>query len=147
VQLEELREEIDVYWSARDYSRVAAILVRAHELTAVTPDMESRAKIADVIRSYVTPERLNILMLDFIGGALAADIATRFWDMTPDEVVWPVLLDTWSMLPDGETRTMLLAALRRRAAANQELLQQSLRSREQHRVHAATALLDVLWAR
>jgi hypothetical protein len=147
VQLEELREEIDVYWSARDYPRVAAILDRAHDLTAVTPDMESRAKIADVIRSYVTPERLNLLMLDFIGGALPVDVAARFWDMTPDDVVWPILLDTWSRLPDGETRMTVLAALRRRAAANEELLQQSIRSREQHRAQAATALRDVLWTR
>ena len=138
MQLDELREELDLHWSARDYARVASILDGAHERTIVEPDIETRARISDVIRRYVSPERLNILMLDFVGGALPADVAARFWDLCPDEVVWPLLLDTWTRVPEGETRTTLLGALRQRAAKNADLMQQALASPE---------LRDVLWSR
>lgn len=145
MQLEELRKELDLHWTSRDYPRVATVLTQAQELTVGVPDIESRSRIADVIRRYVTPERLNILMLDFIGGALPAEVAARFWDLTPDEVIWPILLDTWCNLPNGDSRSLLLGALRNRAAKNMELLNHSLSSPEPHRAQAATALRESLW--
>ena len=144
MQLEELRAELDGYWASRDYAQVASVLARAHELTTAASDSESRAKIADMIRRYVTPERLNILMLDFIGGALPSDVAARFWDLTPDEVVWPILLDIWGRLPEGESRAFLLTALRRRAANNMDLLRQALQSTEGHRACSAETLRILL---
>jgi hypothetical protein len=87
-------------------------------------------------------ERLNILFLDFVGGALPPQIAVRIWDLVPDEVIWPILLDSWTRLPDGETRSLVLNALRRRIAMNTELLRQALASPEPTRVRAALALID-----
>lgn len=130
------------YWTAREYPRVAAILAHVHAAAADAPNPEYRAKLADVIRRFVTPERLNILILDFIGGALSPQIATRFWDFVPDDVIWPILLDTWGRLPEGETRGIVLTALRKRLATNMDLLRQTLGSPEAHRVRAALALLD-----
>ena len=138
MQLDELRAELDLHWTERDYARVAAILDGEHRRALAEPDMDTRAKISDVIRRYVTPERLNLLMLDFVGGALPFAVAKKFWDFCPDEVVWPILLDTWNRLLDGDTRRSLLGELRDRAAANLTLRDQAMSSPQ---------LRDVLWSR
>jgi len=130
------------YWNARDYARVTAILTHVHAAAGDASNPEYRTALADVIRRFLSTERLNILFLDFVGGALPPQLATRLWDLVPDEVVWPILLDSWSRLPDGETRSLVLVALRRRLAKNPELLRQSLTSPESGRVRAALALLD-----
>ena len=132
----------DGYWSARDYARVTAILTHVSAASGEAPNPEYRTALTDVIRRFLSTERLNILFLDFVGGALSAQLATRLWDLVPDEVVWPILLDSWSRLPEGETRGIVLNALRRRLARNTELLRQSLTSPESGRVRAALALLD-----
>ncbi len=92
------------YWSARDYNRVAAILTHVNAAATEAANPEYRAALADIIRRFLSVERLNILFLDFVGGALPPQIAARLWDLVPDEVIWPILLDSWSRLPDGETR-------------------------------------------
>lgn len=130
------------YWGARDYTRVAAILTHVHAAATEAAIPEYRAALADVVRRFLSVERLNILFLDFVGGALPPQLATRIWDLVPDEVIWPILLDSWSRLPDGDTRNLVLSALRRRLAKNTELLRQSLTSPEPGRVRAALALLD-----
>src|SRR5205085_7852385 len=133
---------IDRYWSKRDYARVAAILGHLNAAASEAPNPEYRAALADVIRRFLNPERLNILFLDFVGGAMPVDIAMRLWDLVPDQVIWPILLESWSRLPDGETRNLVLTALRRRLAGNMDLLRQSLVSPEQQRIRAALALID-----
>lgn len=130
------------YWTTRDYSRVAAIMGRLNAAAAETRNPEYRAALADVIRRFLNTERLNILFLDFVGGALPPDIAARLWDLVPDHTIWPILLDSWSHLPDGETRNLVLTALRRRAATNVDLLRQSLLSPESRRVRAVLGLID-----
>lgn len=130
------------YWNARDYARVSSILMDVSKASAEAPSPEFRNRLADVVRRFVTPERLNLLMLDFVGGALPLDLITRFWDFAPDDVTWPILLDTWSRIPEGETRATLLAALRRQMGTNLDLLRQTLASPEAPRVRAALALLD-----
>jgi hypothetical protein len=130
------------YWSARDYTRVTAILTHVNAAATEAPNPEYRAALADVVRRFLAPERLSIAFLDFVGGALPPQLATRIWDLVPDEVVWPILLDAWSRLPDGETRTFVTSALRKRVARNSELLRQSLTSSETGRVRAALALID-----
>jgi len=132
----------DAYWNAHDYARVAAILTPVRAAASEAPTPEQRAAMADVVRRFVTPERLNIILLDFVGGALAPQIAMRFWDFVPDESIWPILLDAWSRLPEGETRTLVLNALRTRLARNLDLLRQTLASPEPARIRAALALLD-----
>jgi hypothetical protein len=132
----------DGYWNARDYARVTAILTHVNAAAGEAPNPEYRAALTDVVRRFLSTERLNILFLDFVGGALSAQLATRLWDLVPDEVVWPILLDSWSRLPEGETRGIVLTALRRRLARNMELVRQSLTSPESGRVRAALALLD-----
>ena len=132
----------DAYWNAHDYGRVAAILTPVREAASDAPSPEHRAAMADVVRRFVTPERLNLILLDFVGGALAPKIAMRFWDFVPDDVIWPILLDAWSRLPEGETRTLVLNALRTRLARNLDLLRQTLASPESARIRAALALLD-----
>ena len=138
----EFQEEAGRLWAVRDYAGVAAVLTRAQSAAAATSSASERAHLSDVIRSFVTPERLNMLMLDFIGGALSADIAHRFWQFVPDDVLWPILLDTWGRLPDGDTRAIVLTALRNRIATNMDLLRQSLASQQTLRVRAALELLD-----
>src|SRR5256712_845182 len=130
------------YWSARDYTRVAAILTHVHAAATEAAIPECRAALAAVVRRFLSVERLNILFLVFVGGALPPHLATRIWDLVPDEVIWPILLDSWSRLPDGDTRNMVLSALRRRLAKNTELLRQSVTSPGPGRVRAALALLD-----
>lgn len=130
------------YWNARDYLRVAAIVGHVHAAATEAPNPEYRVALADVIRRFLNVERLNILFLDFVGGALPPPIAVRLWDLVPGEVIWPILLDSWLRLPDGETRTLVLNALRRRLAANTDLLKQALASPEPARVRAALALID-----
>jgi hypothetical protein len=130
------------YWNARDYKRVAAILTHVHGAASEAPNPEYRAALADVIRRFLSVERLNILFLDYVGGALPPQIAVRLWDLVPDEVIWPILLDSWTRLPEGETRNHVLTALRRRLATNTELLRHALTSPEPPRVRAALALLD-----
>jgi hypothetical protein len=130
------------YWKTRDYQRVAAIMRHVHAASTEAPSPENRAALADVIRRFLTVERLTLLFLDFVGGALPAKIAARLWDLVPDEIIWPILLDAWSRLPDGETRTLVLTALRRRMATNAELVRQALSAPEPGSVRAALALLD-----
>jgi hypothetical protein len=132
----------DRYWNVRDYARVAAILSHVQVAASDAPNPEYRAVLADVIRRFLTVERLNLLFLDFVGGALAPQIAARLWDLVPDEVIWPILIDSWSRLPEGETRVLVLNALRRRIATNMELLRQALVSADPSRVRAALALID-----
>jgi len=130
------------YWKTRDYSRVAAILTHVHAAATEAPNPENRAALADVIRRFLSVERLNLLFVDFVGGALPSKTAARIWDLVPDEVIWPILLDAWSRLPEGETRNFVLTALRRRMTTNAELLRQALNAPEPSRVRAALALLD-----
>lgn len=130
------------YWNVRDYVRTTAILTHVNAAATEAPNPEYRAALADVVRRFLSPERLNIAFLDFVGGALPTQYATRLWDLVPDDVVWPILLDSWARLPDGETRTFVTNALRRRVAKNSELLRQSLTSSEPGRVRAALSLLD-----
>ena len=132
----------DAYWRARDYARVAAILGHVNAAATQAPNAEYRAALADAVRRFLTVERLNILVLDFIGGALPPATAAIFWDLVPGEVVFPLLLDTWSRLPEGETRGTVLDALRKRIAGNSDLLQRSLLSDETPRIRAALNLLD-----
>ena len=116
--LEELAEK---YWIARDYERVVSTLEQLQAATK-TADPGERAALADIVRHFLTVERLNILFLDFIGGAMPSPIAIRIWNLVPDEVIWPILLDAWTRLPDGDNRNFVLATLRDRLAANGELL-------------------------
>lgn len=113
---------LERYWAARDYSGVVEALTRLRDAAALAARADERMALADAIRRFLTVERLNLLLLDFIGGALPASLAARIWDFVPDEVVWPVLLDTWISLPDGENRDLILAALRRLVSANGGLL-------------------------
>jgi hypothetical protein len=116
-----LQELTEKYWIARDYERVVSTLEELQTATK-TADPKDRAALADIVRHFLSVERLNILFLDFVGGAMPAPIATRIWNLVPDEVIWPILLDAWTRLPDGENRNLVLATLRNRLAANGELL-------------------------
>ena len=118
-----LEELADRYWIARDYERVVSTLEQLQNTASRTPDPRDRATLADVVRHFLSVERLNILFLDFVGGAMPADLATRIWNLVPDEVIWPILLDAWTRLPDGDNRNLVLATLRNRLSANGELLQ------------------------
>src|SRR5438128_2149963 len=51
----------DAYWNARDYRRVAAILTHVQATGVKATTLEQRGQLADVVRQFVTPERLNIL--------------------------------------------------------------------------------------
>ena len=130
------------YWASRDYARVSAILTHVHSAATEAPVPEYRVALADAIRRFLSTERLSLLFLDFVGGALSSKLATRIWDLVPDEVVWPILLDSWSRLPDGETRGFVQTALKQRLGKNPELMHNSLVSPESGRVRAALALLD-----
>jgi hypothetical protein len=66
---------------------------------------------------------------------MPAPIATRIWNLVPDEVIWPILADAWTRLPDGDNRNLVLAALRDRLAGNIELL---------HRGHPPENLVRLL---
>jgi hypothetical protein len=114
--------DLERYWASRDYSGVVEALTRLRAAAAQAARADERVALADAIRRFLTVERLNILLLDFIGGALPAPMASRIWDFVPDEVIWPVLLDAWILLPDGENRDVVLAVLRRLVSANGGLL-------------------------
>lgn len=139
---DQFQDICDVCWKARDYPQVAAILTHIQAAAADAPNADYRARLADVMRHFVSPERLSLVMFDFIGGALPVAVATRFWEFAPDDVMWPILLDTWSRIPDGESRTIILGALRNRIATNMDLLRQTLHAPEPSRIRAALALLD-----
>jgi hypothetical protein len=130
-----LQELAERYWIARDYQRVVSTLEQLQIAASKAPDPGDRAALADVVRHFLTVERLNILFLDFIGGAMPAPIATRIWNLVPDEVIWPILADVWARLPDGDNRNLILAALRDRLAGNIELL---------HRGHPPENLVRLL---
>ena len=132
----------EAYWNGRDYNRVTAILAHMQSAATEAPNPEYRVALADVIRRFLTVERLNLLFLDFIGGALPAPIAFRIWDLVPDEVIWPILLDSFARLPEGDNRNLVSNALRRRLAANSNLLRQALASSDAPRIRAALSLLD-----
>ena len=144
MELDALRAELDQQWASREYAALAGRVAELQALAAGTADAGERARLADLMRRYVTPERLDLLMLDFIGGAVAADVAMRFWNFTPDEIVWPVLLETWSRLPEGEARAFVFDALRERVVMNTDLLRQTLVSSEPQRVRAAVALRETI---
>ena len=130
------------YWGTRDYGRVTAILTHVNAAATEAPVPEYRVALADAIRRFLSTERLTILFLDFVGGALPSKQAGRLWDLVPDEVIWPILLDSWARLPDGETREFVQAALRQRLGRNSDLMHVSLTSPDSTRVRAALALLD-----
>jgi hypothetical protein len=140
--VKDYQDAADRHWSARDYPEVASLLTEVQSAAAASAAPEDRARYSDVIRRFVSPERLNILMLDFIGGALPPDVAHTFWNFVPDDVMWPILIDTWGRLPDGDTRRFVLGALRDRIATNMDLLRQTLGSSQTLRVRAALELLD-----
>jgi hypothetical protein len=119
--MKSLQALAEKYWIARDYERVVSTLEELQAATRTVPSAD-RAALADIVRHFLSVERLNILFLDFVGGAMPAPIATRVWNLVPDEVIWPILLDAWTRLPDGENRNLVLATLRNRLAANGELL-------------------------
>jgi len=119
--MQSLQALAEKYWIARDYELVVSTLEELQAATR-TADAKDRAALADIVRHFLSVERLNILFLDFVGGAMPAPIATRIWNLVPDEVIWPILLDAWTLLPDGENRNLVLATLRNRLAANGELL-------------------------
>ncbi|HEY8182859.1 MAG TPA: hypothetical protein VII32_11505 [Thermoanaerobaculia bacterium] len=119
--MKSLQALAEKYWIARDYERVVSTLEELQAATRTVPPAD-RAALADIVRHFLSVERLNILFLDFVGGAMPAPIATRVWNLVPDEVIWPILLDAWTRLPDGENRNLVLATLRNRLAANGELL-------------------------
>jgi hypothetical protein len=117
--LQELAEE---YWIARDYQRVVSTLEQLQATATKSADPVDRAALADTVRHFLSVERLNILFLNFLGGAMPAEFATRIWNLVPDEVIWPILLDMWTRLPDGDNRDLVLVTLRERLAANGDLL-------------------------
>ena len=120
--MRELEELTEKYWIVRDYERVASTLEQLQTTATQTADPDERAALADIVRHFLSVERLSILLLDFLGGAMPVPIATRIWTLVPDEVIWPILLDAWTLLPDGTNRNLILTTLRDRLAANGELL-------------------------
>src|SRR5260370_24585935 len=78
----------------------------------------------------------------WVVSALCAQSVSLDWDLVTDSVIWPILLDSFARLPDGETRTLVSTALRRRLAANSDLLRQGLAASDPARVRASLALLD-----
>ena len=119
----ELQQLAEKYWVVRDYEHVVSTLEQLHATATKAIEPSDRAALADIVRHFLTVERLNLLFLDFLGGALPADLAMRIWNLVPDEVIWPILLDAWTRLPDGDHRDLVLASLRDRLATNGELLQ------------------------
>ena len=130
------------YWAARDFGRVAAILSHVRAAANEAPRPENRAAMAEVVKTFFSGDRITASVLDFTSGSIPPPIALRLWDIVPDTQIWPALLDSFARLPEGESRQAVVAALRRRLAANPELLAQTLTSPDPAHVRAGLAVLD-----
>lgn len=130
------------YWNSREIDKMTALLVHMRGVGQDAPNPQARTALNDMVSKFLTDERLAAIMERFASGTIPVAVATRLWDITPDARIWPLLLDTYSRLTEGEMRAAVLAALRRRLAANVELLAQAFSSPEIGRVRAAMALID-----
>jgi NADPH-dependent ferric siderophore reductase len=137
-----LTQLVDGYWTSHDYEKLTALLTHMGALGREAPDPAAQKAMGDGVKQFLTEDRLNAIMANVVSGTLPASIASRLWDLTPEAQVWPLLLDTYSKLLDGEARNTVLAALRKRLAANVDLLGAAFVSPEVGRVRAAMALLD-----
>ncbi len=137
-----LGQLVDGYWHSRELDKSTALLTYMRAAAQEAPNPAARSAMSEVITHCLSDERLAAMMSEFAAGAVSVPIATRLWDIPPDAQIWPMLLDTYSKLVEGEARSAVLAALRRRLAVNMELLAAAFSSPEAGRVRAALALLD-----
>ncbi|HEY3053622.1 MAG TPA: HEAT repeat domain-containing protein [Thermoanaerobaculia bacterium] len=137
-----LGQLVEGYWQSRELDKSTALLMFMRAAAQEAPNPAARAALDEVITRFLSDERLGTAMSAFIGGAIPVSFATRLWDVVPDAQIWPLLLDAYAKLVDGEARNAVLAALRRRLAAHMDLLAAAFSSPEAGRVRAALALLD-----
>ena len=137
-----LGQLVEGYWTSREFDKLAALLQHMRAASQEAPNPTARTAMADVVNRFFSDERSGVLMAEFAAGSIPATLATRLWDIVSDSRIWPMLLDAYAKLVEGEPRNAVLAALRRRLAANMELLAAAFSSPEAGRVRAALALLD-----
>ncbi|HSP15014.1 MAG TPA: hypothetical protein VLV78_09700 [Thermoanaerobaculia bacterium] len=137
-----LGQLVEGYWTSRDFEKLAALLAHMAALSHDAPDTAAQEAMADAVKNILSDDRLTAIMADVVNGTIPPAIAPRLWDLAADAHVWPLLLDSYAKLGDGEARNAVLAALRKRLDANVELLGAAFSSPEAGRVRAALALLD-----
>ena len=137
-----LGQLIESYWRSRDFDRMAVLITHIHAVASDAPNPHTRATMSAVINSFLTDERLNVLMSEYEKGSISTSLASNLWDLVAAERMWPLLLDSHSRLPDGEAKSTVFRALCGLGSANIEMLTRTFWSPEHHRVRAAMTLLD-----
>lgn len=137
-----LGQLIDSYWRSRNFDRMAVLITHINAVSRDAPNPHARAALAAVITNFLTDERLASLMTEYEKGTVSVPLASSLWELMPDEKVWPLLLDAFSRLPDGEAKDTVFRSLCGLGSANIELLTRTFWSPEHHRVRAAMTLLD-----
>ena len=137
-----LGQLIDSYWRSRDFDRMAVLVTHISAVSRDAPNPHARAALAAVITNFLTDERLITLMSEYEKGTVSIPLVSSLWELMPDEKVWPLLLDAYSRLPDGEARDTVFRSLCSLGSANIEMLTRTFWSPEHHRVRAAMTLLD-----
>ncbi len=137
-----LGQLIDSYFRAREFDRMAVLLTHIHSVVRDAPNPHARVAMAAVVTNFLTEERLATFMAEFEKGSVSVPIASSLWELLPDETIWPILLDTFSRLNEGEAKEAVFRSLCGFGSANIEMLTRTFWSPEHHRVRAAMTLLD-----
>jgi hypothetical protein len=93
---------IDSYWRSRDFDRMAVLITHIHAVARDAPNPHARAAMSAVVTNALTDERLTAFMNEFEKGTVSGPVASSLWELLPAERVWPILLDTWTRLTEGE---------------------------------------------
>ncbi|HUP48334.1 MAG TPA: hypothetical protein VNA04_06050 [Thermoanaerobaculia bacterium] len=137
-----LTQLIDSYWHAGELDRVAVLISHVSAAGRDAPSPHARTVMAGVITSFLTEERAAALMTEYEKGSISPALAEGLWGLLADATIWPLLLDSYSRLPDGEPKQTIFRALCNRASSNLELLTGTFWAPEHHRVRAVMTLLD-----
>ena len=137
-----LGQLIESYWRSRAFDRMAVLITHINAVARDAPNAHTRATMSSVIATFLTDQRLQALMEEYEKGAISPALASSLWELVVDEKIWPLLLDSYSRLPEGEAKATIFRSLCGLGSANIEMLTRTFWSPEHHRVRAAMTLLD-----
>lgn len=132
---------LEGYWAARDFEAFCVLLRKLAAAAESVPSPENRTAARELVVSFHTPERIRHTTELVKEGALPLETAEGFWGLGGEAVV-DLLINIWAGLPEGAARTAMGNHLKRRIAAQPDLLRVALRSTEARHVRAALSLMD-----
>jgi hypothetical protein len=136
-----LRQLLEGYWSAGDYTHVSSLLGRLQAASQVAPLPENRDAARGLITEFLTEERIREGTLEPLReGTVTMQQAAELWHLAGD-TIWELLVEFWRSLPKGELHTGVGTYLRNRLATAPDLLRPTLTHTETELVRGSLALI------